>query len=97
MILAQNTMVAVANILDLILTVYFWLIIARALISWVEPNPYNSIVNFLYSVTEPVLEQVRRIVPMIGGFDLSPIAVLILIQVVKQVIVNTLYGLAHGL
>lgn len=97
MIIAQNTVVTVAKVIDLLLGLYFWLIIARALISWVEPNPYNPIVNFLYSVTEPVLERVRRVVPMIGGFDLSPVAVLIFIEVARQIVAGTLYDFARSL
>lgn len=97
MIVAQNTVLAVADVTGLLLTVYSWLIIARAVVSWVDPNPYNPLVGFLYSATEPVLERARRIVPMIGGVDLSPIAVLLLIMVAKRVIVETLYGIARGL
>lgn len=95
MMLAQNTVMAVAKVVDLLLGLYFWLVIARALISWVEPNPYNPIVNFLYSVTEPVLERVRRVVPMIGGFDISPIAVLILIEVARQIFAGAFYDFAR--
>ena len=56
-----------ATILDLALTIYMWLIIARALLTWVNPDPFNPIVQFLYKVTEPVLGWVRRRVPMIFG------------------------------
>lgn len=95
--LAQNTVIAVAEVVSLILTIYTWLIVARAVISWVDPNPYNPIVGFLYSATEPVLAQARRVVPFIGGIDLSPIAVLLLLFFVRRVIVDTLYGIAQGL
>ena len=94
---AQNTVIAVADVIDLILTVYSWLIVARAVISWVDPNPYNPIVGFLYSVTEPVLERARRVIPFIGGMDFSPIAVLILLFFIRRVVVETLYGIAQGL
>ncbi len=95
--LAQNTVIAIAEVVSLILTVYTWLIVARAVISWVDPNPYNPIVGFLYSVTEPVLERVRRVIPFIGGMDFSPIIVLLLLFFLRRVIAQTLYGIAQGL
>ncbi len=94
---AQNTVLAVADVISLVLEVYTWLIVARALISWVDPNPYNPIVNFLYTVTEPVLERARRIIPLIGGIDFSPIAVLLLIIALRRIVVGALYGIAQGL
>ncbi|QMU55902.1 MAG: YggT family protein [Candidatus Mycalebacterium zealandia] len=97
MMLAQNTVIAIAEVVSLILTVYTWLIVARAVISWVDPNPYNPIVGFLYSVTEPVLERVRRVIPFIGGMDFSPIIVLLLLFFLRRVIAQTLYGIAQGL
>ena len=62
-----NLVSALATVLDLLLNVYMWIIVARAIISWVSPNPYNPIVNFLYMATEPVLRYARRIIPPIGG------------------------------
>ncbi len=97
MILAQETVIAIADAIGLILEVYTWLIIARAFISWVDPNPYNPIVGFLYSVTEPVLERARRIIPPVWGIDLSPIVVFFLIRILRQIVVGTLYGMAQGL
>ena len=71
---------ALAYILDLALTIYMWVIIARALLSWVNPDPYNPIVRLLYNVTEPVLGWVRRRVPVVfGGLDLAPLLVLLAI------------------
>ncbi|WP_462137572.1 YggT family protein [Candidatus Mycalebacterium sp.] len=95
--LAQSTVIAIAEVVNLILTVYTWLIVARAVISWVDPNPYNPIVGFLYSATEPVLERVRRVIPFIGGMDFSPIAVLLLLIFLRRIIVGTLSGFAQGL
>ena len=66
--------------MDLALHIYMWVIIARALLSWVNPDPYNPIVRFLYNVTEPVMGWVRRRVPIVfGGLDLSPLLVLLAI------------------
>jgi YggT family protein len=89
---------AIATIVDLALNIYMWLIIARALLSWVNPDPYNPIVRFLYNVTEPVLSAVRRRVPIIfGGLDLSPILVLVVIVFLQRFLVATLMDLARTL
>jgi YggT family protein len=73
-----------------------WIIIVRALISWVSPNPYNPIVLFLYRATEPVLRPVRRILPIGGmGIDFSPVIVILAIYFLKLFLVNTLVQLAY--
>ena len=75
---------AVAAVVDLLLNVYTYLIIGRAIISWVNPDPYNPIVRFLYTATEPVMSVARRIIPPIGGsLDISPIIVLVLIFLLR--------------
>ena len=67
---------AMAELIDFVLLGYLIIIFARALISWVNPDPYNQIVIFLYRVTEPVLRPIRRILPFRNiGVDLSPIIV----------------------
>jgi YggT family protein len=87
---------ALASILDLALNIYMWLIIARALLSWVNPDPYNPIVRFLYNVTEPVLGWVRRRVPLIfGGLDLSPLLILLAIVFLRRFLILTLLDLAQ--
>jgi len=86
---------ALAYILNLGFTLYMWLIIIQALLSWVNPDPYNPIVQFLYNVTEPVLGWVRRRVPIIfGGLDLSPILVLLAIVFLQKFLVASLMDLA---
>jgi YggT family protein len=86
---------ALAEILSLALTLYMWIIVARALLSWVNPDPYNPIVRFLYNITEPVLGWVRRRVPIIfGGLDLSPLLVLLAIVFLQKFLVATLLDLA---
>lgn len=93
-----NLVSAVATVLDILLNVYMWIIVARAIISWVSPNPYNPIVNFLNMATEPVLRYARRIIPPIGGtLDLSPILVLVAIVFLRQFLIQTLMQLAQGL
>ena len=80
MFVLGNLLAAVAKILDIALTLYMWIIIGRAVISWVNPDPYNPIVRFLNSSTEPVLYQIRRRIPLhFGGFDFTPILVILAI------------------
>jgi YggT family protein len=87
----RNLLVAIATVLDLALNIYMWLIIARALLSWVNPDPYNPIVRFLYNVTEPVLSYLRRRVPVVfGGMDLSPLLVIAAIMFLRIFLVQTL-------
>jgi YggT family protein len=94
----KHLLEALTSILDLALTVYMWIIIARAVLSWVNPDPYNPIVRFLYNITEPVLGWVRRRVPLVfGGLDLSPILVLLAIIFVQRFLISTLWDLAQRL
>ncbi len=89
---------ALADIISWGLTLYMWIIIARALLSWVNPDPYNPIVRFLYNITEPVLGWVRRRVPIVfGGLDLSPLLVLLAIVFLQRFLVATLLDLAYTL
>ena len=82
---------AIALVLNMVLTLYMWIIIARAILSWVNPDPYNPIVRFLYNVTEPVLSYLRRRVPMVfGGLDLSPLIVIAVIMFLRIFLVQTL-------
>jgi len=92
----KNLIEALASILNLGLTIYLWVIVARALLSWVNPDPYNPIVRFLYNITEPVLGWVRRRVPLIfGGLDLTPLLVLLAIIFLQRFLVATLFDLAR--
>jgi YggT family protein len=92
-----NFLDAFASILSYVLTLYMWIIIVRALISWVNPDPYNPIVRFLYQITEPVLYAVRKRLPFIGGIDISPIVVLLVIMFVQAFLIGTLHELAFKL
>jgi YggT family protein len=86
---------AVANLVNLVLVAYMWIIIARAILSWVNPDPYNPIVRFLYRVTEPVLRPVRDRLPTFQmGLDLSPMVVLLGIYFLKEFLIPVLYRLA---
>jgi YggT family protein len=89
-------MEALVEILNLGLTIYMWIIVARAVLSWVNPDPYNPIVRFLYNATEPVLGWVRRRVPIVmGGLDLSPILVLLVIVFLQKFLVASLMDLTY--
>lgn len=90
---------AIATVLDYVLTAYLWIVIISALLSWVNPDPYNPIVRFLRGVTEPVFYKVRSWIPfaVVGGFDLSPIVVILAIQVCKIVVVGNLYRLGYSM
>jgi YggT family protein len=98
MFLLANLIEALARILDVALNLYVWIIIIRALLSWVNPDPYNPIVRFLYRVTEPVLSPVRRWIPFRNfGIDLSPVVVLLAIMFLQYFLVPSLIQLAFKL
>jgi YggT family protein len=90
---------AIATVIDIVLSAYFWVVIISALLSWVNPDPYNPVVRFLRGVTEPVFYKIRSWIPfaVVGGFDLSPIVVLLAIKVCQIVVVGNLMRLAYSL
>jgi YggT family protein len=91
MFVIGNLLLAVAHVLGWALTIYTWIIIGRAIISWVNPDPYNPIVRFLYNSTEPLLDRVRRTVPFsAGGIDFSPLIVLGAILFLQTFLVRSL-------
>jgi YggT family protein len=95
MFVIGNFLAAIAKILDIALTLYMWIIIVRALVSWVNPDPHNPIIRFLNTVTEPVLYRVRRRLPIsFGGIDFSPILVLLVIVFVQSFLVRSLAEMA---
>lgn len=97
MFVLNNFIIAIAQVIDIILTVYMWIIIARALISWVNPDPYNKIVIFLYRVTEPVLRPIRRIIPRHNlPIDFAPLVVLLIIIFLQSFLVKTMLQMATG-
>jgi YggT family protein len=95
MFVLGNLLDALASILYLVLNLYMWIIIARAVISWVNPDPYNPIVRFLYSITDPVLLTIRRRLPLsFGGMDFSPIVIILAIIFLQKFLVASLHDLA---
>ncbi len=98
MFVLGNFITAVAKILDVVLSIYMWIVIARALISWVNPDPYNQIVQFLYRVTEPVLAPVRRWMPFKHlAIDLSPWIVILVIIFIQYFLITSMIDLAAHL
>jgi len=85
-----NLVLFFARILEGLLNIYFWIVIVAALLTWIEPNPYNPIVRFLYGVTEPLFEWVRDHLPVFfGGIDFSPLVVIIAIEFVQMWLIPT--------
>ena len=98
MYVISNLLIALATILDIGLNIYMWIIIGRAVVSWVNADPYNPIVRFLHNVTEPVLSAIRRRVPVFySGIDFSPIVVILAIVFLRAFVVQTLLQTAHRL
>ena len=95
MFVLGNLFIALGNIIDIILNIYTWVIIIAALISWVNPDPYNPIVRFLYKVTEPVLRPIRRRLGIFGGIDFSPLVVLLGIMFLRFFIVRSIIELGY--
>lgn len=98
MFIIGNFIKAVAIILHYVLTFYMWIVIARAILSWVNPDPYNPIVRFIHNVTEPVLYRIRAKIPVnIGGIDFSPIIVILGVIFLQNFVVNSLLRLSTTL
>jgi YggT family protein len=90
--LFSNFLYACAKVIDWILVVYMWIVIARVVLSWVNPDPYNPIVRFIHNITEPLLYQIRKRLPVVfGGLDLSPIIVFLAIMFLRAFLVRTLF------
>jgi YggT family protein len=96
MFVARELLLTVAWLVEYLLWAYMWIIIIRALISWVNPDPWNPIVRFLYHVTEPILRPVRRWLPM-TGIDFSPIIVILAIMFLQRFLVRVLEVAAYRL
>ena len=91
-------LLALAKVLNFVLILFMWLVIARAVLSWVNPDPYNAIVRFINNVTEPVLYPIRSKLPMnFGGIDFSPIIVFLIVIFLRTFVVNSLMRTAASL
>ncbi len=90
MFVIGNLLIAIGQVFDFVLTIYFYIVIVRALISWVNPDPYNVIVQFLHRATDPVLRPLQRAIPPLGGIDVSPLVLLLAIMFLKSFLVASL-------
>ena len=98
MFILSNFIKSIATILHILLNLYMWIFIIRALISWVSPDPYNPIVRFLYNITDPVMYRVRRYLPLnFGGIDLTPMIIILVLIFLDSFLVPSLYELAMRL
>jgi YggT family protein len=98
MYVAGYFLMAIANVLNFVLFVFMWIVIARAILSWVNPDPYNPIVRFIHNVTEPVLYQIRTKIPInFGGIDLSPILVILAVYFLRDFVVKSLLRFSASL
>lgn len=96
MFVLGNLLLAVANVLDVVLSLYMWVVIIAALISWVNPDPYNPIVRFLHSVTEPVFRPIRRLIGFrLGPVDISPLVVILAIMFIQRFLIHSLIELGY--
>ena len=96
-IVFSNFIGAIASILNMLLELYKWIIIIAALITWVSPDPYNPIVRFLYSVTDPVLRPIRRRIGIAMGIDISPLIVILIIIFIQMFFIESLSDLSKGM
>jgi YggT family protein len=98
MFIFGNILTGIAEVLDVVLSIYMWVIIIRALISWVNPDPYNPIVQILQKMTEPVLRPLRKLVPTYRiGVDLSPLIAILIIIFLRAALIKTLYRLGMSM
>jgi len=97
MFILSNFILAVAQVVSIFLTIFYWLLLIRVLISWVSPNPFNPLVQFLYRSTEPILEPIRRLLPPMGMVDFSPIIAFVLIIFLKSFLIQSLVDIAYRL
>ena len=97
MFMFGNFIKAIADLLNFVLSAYIWIVIARAVISWVNADAYNPVVRFLHQVTDPLLNRIRRFLPVMGGFDLSPMVLIFAIIFLQSFLVPTLRQIAAGL
>ncbi len=97
MFVLGNLINAAAMVLDMVLHIAMWLIIIRALISWVSPDPYNPIVQFLIRATDPMLRPIQRLVPPVSGLDLSPLIAIFAIYFLQAFLVASLHDMASRL
>ncbi|MEF3191135.1 MAG: YggT family protein [Campylobacterales bacterium] len=94
----SNFLVALAELLSIIINLYTWVVIIAALITWVQPNPYNPVVQLLWRLTNPAYRIMRRYIPtVVGGLDIAPIILILILKFIDLFLVRTLLEFAHSL
>lgn len=88
------TLLAFSELISLFIDIFIYAVFGRAILSWLNPGSFNSVSSVLVSLTEPLLDTCRKFVPDFGGIDISPLAALILLQLVKVVILPPIQDLA---
>ena len=94
MFVLSNLVAALAQLLSACFTIYTWILVIRVLITWVSPDPFNPIVQFLIKATDPVLEPLRKVIPPIGPLDISPVVAMLVLQALQHFVVRTLGDIA---
>lgn len=98
MTILGNLIIALAQVISIVLSLYMWIVIIATLLTWVSPDPYNPIVRFLRSVTEPVFFRIRKVLPFnMGPVDITPIIVILVIIFLKEFVVVSMVDIARGL
>jgi YggT family protein len=96
MLIFGNLLIAIAEIINMLLNFYYWVVIIAALISWVNPDPYNPVVRVLRAVTEPVFRPIRRLIGYrLGPVDISPIVVILAIFFVQKFLIRTILEVGY--
>ncbi|HYQ47454.1 MAG TPA: YggT family protein [Thermodesulfovibrionales bacterium] len=96
MLIVGNLLITVAEIVNMLLNIYYWVVIVAALISWVNPDPYNPVVRFLRAVTEPLFRPIRRLIGYrLGPIDISPIIVILGILFVQKFLVRSIIEIGY--
>ena len=98
MIVLSTFLSAVANILHMLITAYIWVLIVAALISWIQPNPFNPIVQLLYKLTAPAYALVRetRILSVFGGIDLAPLLLIFALEFIDMFFIGLRHEIARS-
>ena len=97
MFVIGNFLISFAHLVEALITILYWLILVRAVISWVNPDPFNPIVQFLYRVTDPILAPIRKFLPSLGPIDISPVVAFFILYFLKLFLVSTLVDLGMKL
>ena len=97
MFIFANLFMSIANLLNIVITIYIWIVIIRVILSWFNVDPYSPYVQYLVKITEPVLYKIRRYLPDFGGLDLSPLVLIFGLYFIQSFVVATLRQLAQSL